>query len=227
MSMLKSSVGRKIIMGVTGLILILFITGHVLGNMSLYAGDAINAYAVHLRDLGPVLWLIRLFMLAIFLIHIWIGVSLTLENKAARPLSYHQKENLRTGFASETMMISGLVLLAFVVYHVLHFTIHAVGIPAGISQQINAGSLLDEAGRFDVYTMVVASFKQMLTVALYLIGMIFLLLHVSHGFGSFFQSLGLNREATIPQFNAAGKLFALVIFLGYISIPLIALAILR
>lgn len=227
MIMLKSSVGKKVIMGVTGLILILFITGHVLGNMSLYAGDAINAYAVHLRDLGPVLWLIRLSMLAIFLIHIGIGISLTLENKAARPLSYHQKENLRTGFAAETMMISGLVLLAFVVYHVLHFTLHSIGIPVGISQQIDAGTLLDEVGRFDVYTMVVASFKQILTVAVYIIGMIFLLLHVSHGFGSFFQSLGLNREATIPKFNAAGKLFALVIFLGYISIPLIALAILK
>ena len=91
MSMLKSSVGRKIVMAVTGVILILFITGHVLGNMSLYAGDAINAYAVHLRDLGPVLWLIRLVMLAIFVVHIWLGVSLTLENKAARPIGYNQK----------------------------------------------------------------------------------------------------------------------------------------
>ena len=99
MSMLTSSVGRKIIMAVTGVILILFITGHVLGNMSLYAGpDGINAYAVHLRSLGPVLWLIRLFMLAIFVVHIWLGVSLTLENRAARPISYNQKENLRTGF---------------------------------------------------------------------------------------------------------------------------------
>jgi len=223
MSMLKSSVGRKIIMGVTGLILILFITGHVLGNMSLFAGpDGINAYAVHLRSLGPVLWLIRLVMLVVFVVHIWIGIALTLENKAARPLGYNQKENLRTGFASETMIYSGLVLLAFVVYHVLNFTMHAVLVPAGTAE------LVDAAGRFDVYTMVVSTFKQIpLNVALYIVGMIFLLLHVSHGFGSFFQSLGLNREATIPKFNAVGKLYALLVFLGYISIPLIALAILK
>jgi succinate dehydrogenase / fumarate reductase cytochrome b subunit len=196
--------------------------------MSLYAGDAINAYAVHLRDLGPVLWLIRLIMLAIFVVHIWLGVSLTLENKAARPIGYNQKENLRTGFASQTMIVSGLILLAFVVYHVLHFTLHAVGVPASISQQIHAGELVDAAGRFDVYTMVVSSFKQVkINVIAYIFFMIFLLLHVSHGFGSFFQSLGINRATTIPKFNAVGKLYALVIFLAYISIPLVAMAILK
>jgi len=223
MSMLKSSVGRKIIMGVTGLILILFITGHVLGNMSLFAGpDGINAYAVHLRALGPVLWLIRLVMLAIFVVHIWVGISLTLENRAARPLDYNQKENLRTGFASETMWISGLVLLVFVVYHVLHFTLHAVLVPAGTAE------LVDAVGRFDVYTMVVSSFKQIkLNVVLYIIGMVFLFFHVSHGFGSFFQSLGLNREATIPKFNLVGKFYAFVVALAYASIPFIALAILK
>jgi len=222
MSMLKSSVGRKIIMGVTGLILILFITGHVLGNMSLFAGpDGINAYAEHLHSLGPVLWLIRLVMLTIFVVHIWFGITLTLENKAARPLGYNQKTNLRTGFASETMIVSGLVLLAFVIYHVLNFTTHSVLIPTDVLGN-------DALGRFDVYTMVVSTFKQIkLNVALYIVGMIFLLLHVSHGFGSFFQSLGLNREATIPKFNAVGKLYALVVFLAYISIPLVAMAILK
>lgn len=223
MSMLKSSVGKKIIMGVTGLILILFITGHVLGNMSLFAGPGgINAYAEHLHSLGPLLWIIRLVMLAVFVVHIWIGVTLTLENKAARPVGYNQKENLRTGFASETMIISGLVLLAFVVYHVLNFTTHSLLIPAGVA------GLHDAAGRPDVYTMVVSTFKQIkLNVALYIVGMIFLLLHVSHGFGSFFQSLGINRTTTIPKFNAVGKLYALVVFLAYASIPLVAMAILK
>jgi succinate dehydrogenase cytochrome b subunit len=222
MSMLKSSVGRKIIMGVTGLILILFITGHVLGNMSLFAGpNGINAYAEHLHSLGPVLWLIRLVMLTIFVVHIWIGIALTLENKAARPLGYNQKENLRTGFASETMIYSGIILFFFVVYHVLNFTTHSVLIPADVLGN-------DALGRFDVYTMVVSTFQQIkLNVVLYIVGMIFLLLHVSHGFGSFFQSLGLNREATIPKFNFLGKLYALAVFLGYISIPLIAMAILK
>jgi len=203
-------------------ILILFITGHVLGNMTLYAGpNGINSYAEHLHSLGPILWLIRLVMLAVFVLHIWIGVSLTLENKAARPVNYNQKENLRTGFASTTMIISGLLLLAFVIYHVMHFTLHTVGVPADALMN-------DATGRFDVYTMVVASFKQIkLNVVAYIVFMIFLLLHVSHGFGSFFQSLGINRATTIPKVNAVGKLYALVVFLAYISIPLVAMAILK
>lgn len=222
MSMLKSSVGKKIVMAATGVILILFITGHVLGNMTLYAGpNGINSYAEHLHSLGPLLWVIRLVMLAIFVTHIWIGIALTLENKAARPVNYNQKENLRTGFAAQTMWISGILLLIFVCYHIAQFTLHKVGVPAD-------AIMYDATGRFDVYTMVVTSFKQIkLNVVVYIFFMIFLLLHVSHGFGSFFQSLGLNRASTIPKFNGFGKLYALVVFLAYISIPLVAMAILK
>lgn len=221
MNMLTSSVGKKIIMACTGVILILFITGHVLGNLSIYYGpNGINAYAVHLRDLGPLLWLIRLAMLAIFLVHIWVGLKLTLENKDARPLGYNQKQNLKTGFAAQTMIISGLILFAFVVYHVLHFTLH-VGVP-------DAHGLVDSMGRFNVYAMVVDGFKNhFLNVVVYIAGMVFLLLHVSHGFGSFFQTLGLARKSNLEQISGFGKFYALVVFLGYISIPIIALAILQ
>ncbi|TYP00020.1 succinate dehydrogenase subunit C [Geothermobacter ehrlichii] len=223
MSMLKSSVGRKVIMAVTGLILILFITGHVLGNMSLYAGpDGINAYAVHLRDLGPLLWVVRLVMLVVFVAHIWLGISLTLENRSARPVSYTQKVNQKTSFAAETMIVSGLVILVFVVYHLLNFTLHAVGVPAG------TGELMDAAGRFDVYTMVVTSFKQVkLNVLLYVVGMVALFLHVSHGFQSWIQTLGWNNTRTLPAFTKVSKLYAFVVALAYISIPILALAILK
>lgn len=223
MSMLKSSIGKKIIMALTGVILILFITGHVFGNMSLYFGpNGINAYAVHLHDLGPFLWLIRLVMLGVFALHIGMGISLSMENKLARPIAYNQKVNLKTGFAAQTMIISGFVLLAFVIYHVLHFTTHSVGVPAGTSE------LVDAAGRFDVYRMVVTSFQQVkLNVLLYVVGMLFLLLHVSHGFGSWIQTLGLNNTRTLPVFNGIGKLYALLVALAYISIPILALAFLK
>ncbi|PLX79667.1 MAG: succinate dehydrogenase/fumarate reductase cytochrome b subunit [Desulfuromonas sp.] len=220
MNMLTSSVGKKIMMAVTGVILVLFIIGHVIGNMTIFVGpDGINAYAVHLRDLGPLLWLVRLVMLSIFLFHVYLGVSLTLENKAARPVGYNQKTDLVTGFAAQTMWVSGLVLLAFVVYHVLHFTLH-VGVD-------NVGGLIDAAGRFDVYTMVVQGFHKAINTIFYVVAMAFLFLHVSHGFQSFWQSLGLNNERTQPKFQIVGKLVSLVVAAGFVSIPVIAMLILK
>ncbi|GAB6082300.1 succinate dehydrogenase cytochrome b subunit [Desulfuromonas carbonis] len=205
-------------MGITGLILLLFVCVHLLGNSSVFVGpDGINAYAKHLHDLGPLVWLFRLVMLVVIGIHIALGVQLTLENQSARPLAYSVKESLRATFSSKTMIISGGVLLAFIIYHLFHFTIQSVG---PFSAKAN---LVDLHGEMvpDVYTMVVLSFKQLFITLVYVVGMIFLFLHLGHGVQSFFQTMGLTNDKTFPGIGVFGKAVAFVLLLGYVSIPLL------
>lgn len=213
MQLTQSSVGRKIIMAVSGFVLVAFVCVHLLGNSSLFVGaDAINAYAQKLHSLGPFVWVFRLVMLAAFAIHIVFGIQLTLENRAATPEKNVQVKRLRTGFGAETMIVSGLVMLAFVVYHLLHFTVRVTNpdiyVPIG------------DEGMVDVYIMMVQGFKSALPVIVYLAGMFFLFLHVSHGFQSLFQTLGLSNDKSLPVTETVSKLVGFVLLLGYIAIPL-------
>lgn len=212
----KSSVGRKILMAVTGLILVCFILVHMLGNTSIFVGpDGINAYAKHLHDLGPLVWIFRLAMLVAFCVHIALGIQLTLENRAGRPQAYAVKQDLRATFASKNMIVSGVALLLFVIYHLLHFTMHVTNpeISAGV------GANFDALNRPDVFKMVTLSFKQGVIALIYVVAMVFLLLHLIHGVGSFFQSLGLTNDRTITGVGSFGKAVGIILFLGYVSIP--------
>jgi succinate dehydrogenase / fumarate reductase cytochrome b subunit len=217
MQLTQSSVGRKIIMAVTGIVLVAFVCVHLLGNSSLFVGaDAINAYAQKLHSLGPFVWVFRLVMLAAFAIHIIFGIQLTLENRAATPEKNVQVKRLKTGFGAETMIVSGLVMLAFVVYHLLQFTVRVTNPEIYIP--------LGNSGMVDVYYMVVNGFKSTLTVIIYLIGMAFLFLHVSHGFQSLFQTIGLSNDKSLPVMGMVSKLVGFVLLVGYISIPLLIVA---
>src|SRR6266436_9454790 len=119
-----SSVGRKMIVAGTGVILILFVIGHLLGNLQIFLGpDWINAYSQHLRDLGPLLWAIRLFLLCTVTIHIYVTIQLAIANRRARPEAYMDKEHVKATFASRHMVMSGLIILAFIIYHIAHFTV--------------------------------------------------------------------------------------------------------
>ncbi len=216
MSMIQSSVGRKIFMAVTGVMLLAFVGVHLLGNSTVFFGaEALNAYAEKLHSLGPIVWIFRLVMLFLFVTHIIFGIQLTLENSAATPEKNVQIKRLRTGFAAQTMIVSGLVLLAFVVYHLLHFTVRVPGM--GVYEMNEATQMVN------VFTMVVMGFNQAFTVLLYVVGMIFLALHVSHGFQSFFQTLGLNNDRSLPVFGTISKLVSVVLLIGYISIPVLIL----
>ncbi len=215
MQLTQSSVGRKIIMAVTGTMLVAFICVHLLGNLSVFAGSAaINAYAQKLHSLGPVVWIFRLVMLGVVALHIIFGIQLTLENRAATPDQNVQVKRLKTGFAAQTMIISGLVLLAFIVYHLLHFTVRVTN--PEIYIPIEGGQ-----GMVDVFVMVVQGFSQGFTVLLYVVAMCFLFLHVSHGFQSMFQTFGLSNECTLPVMGGVSKLVALVLLVAYASIPLL------
>lgn len=214
MQLTQSSVGRKIIMAVTGFVLVAFVCVHLLGNSSLFVGaDAINAYAQKLHSLGPFVWVFRLVMLAAFAIHIIFGIQLTLENKAATPEKNVQVKRLKTSFGAETMVVSGLVLLAFVIYHLLHFTVRVTNPEIYVP--------LGDSGMVDVFFMVVKGFSSALPVLIYLIGMGFLFLHVGHGFQSLFQTIGLSNDKSLPAMTFISKIVAVVLLLGYISIPLL------
>ncbi len=208
----KSSIGKKAISAITGLILFAFVVGHLLGNLQIYMGqNQINVYSQHLRDMGALLWSVRIFLLMALLLHIFITVKLARENRAARPIPYVYKDTVQTSFASVTMMISGLIIFAYIIYHLLHFTFRITNPSISYFQ--------DAAGRFDVYSMMVMSFRNYAISAAYIISMALLCLHLSHGLSSWCQSLGFNDAKWDPCLKRVGRFLALAIFLGYSSIP--------
>lgn len=212
-SWVRSSIGKKTIMAVSGLLLIGFVIVHLLGNLLIYGGpDALNAYAEKLRHLGPILWVARLVLLTALALHSLTSIMLAKENCDARPVAYARRRALRTTFAARTMVLSGLMVLAFLVYHLLHFTFRVTN-PA-------ISNLMDALGRHDVYAMVVFSFREPPIVGAYLIAMALLCAHLSHGIASAFQTLGLNNDRTLPVIEGVGHLIAGLLFLGYLSIPL-------
>jgi succinate dehydrogenase / fumarate reductase cytochrome b subunit len=214
MLLTQSSVGRKIIMAVTGFVLVAFVCVHLLGNSSVFIGaDAINAYAQKLHSLGPFVWVFRLVMLAAFAIHIFFGIQLTLENKAATPEKNVQIKRLKTGFGAETMIVSGLVMLAFVIYHLLHFTVRVTNPEIYVP--------LGDHGMVDVFVMMVQGFSSVLPVIIYLIGLFFLFLHVSHGIQSLFQTLGLSNDKSLPFMEMVSKVVGVILLVGYVSIPML------
>jgi succinate dehydrogenase / fumarate reductase, cytochrome b subunit len=209
----RSSIGRKFIVAVTGVILVGFIIGHLLGNLQVFLGpDAMNSYAANLQALGPALWGARIFLLIVVVLHIYFTIRLAIDNRAARPDRYAQKEHVKSTFASRSMAISGLVLLAFIVYHLAHFTVRVTDARFAQMQP-------DAAGRFDVYSMMVLGFQNVFVSGFYIIAMFLLALHLSHGTSSFFQSLGLNDKKLTPRLARGGRIFAWAIFVGYTSIP--------
>lgn len=209
----RSSVGKKVIVALTGIILILFVVGHLLGNLQIFLGpDWINGYSEHLRELGPLLWAIRVFLLLTVIIHIYVTILLAIENRRARPKAYEDKENVKATFASRHMVMSGLIVFMFIVYHIAHFTVR-------VTDPRFALLKADPLNHYDVYSMMVYGFQNPVVSAFYVLSLFLLFLHLSHGSSSFFQSLGLNNKKVAPRLALGGRIFAWLIFLGYISIP--------
>jgi len=203
-------------MAVTGIFLLGFVIAHLMGNLLIFGGpDALNTYAKKLRDLGPLLWVARLFLLAMVGIHIGTAIILAKENRAARPHRYACRKSIQTTYAARTMVLSGYIVLAFIIYHLLHFTFHVTH-PA-------ISHLQDSLGRHDIYSMVILSFQDPLISGAYIFALALLALHLSHGFASLFQSLGLNDDRFEPVLSAVSKIIALLIFASYASIPVAAL----
>ncbi len=213
MQCLKSSLVKKYIMAVTGLGLIGFAFAHLLGNLQMFAGpEAVNSYAQKLKDLGPLLWVARIGLLGMFFGHIATAIMLRIDNKSARPIPYKANATLKATLASRTMALSGLVLLAYVIYHLMHFTWHWV--------DPQFSELMDARQRHDVYAMVVSGFKHPSIVIGYVVAMFFLSLHISHGASSVFQSLGCNTARSRVITSKIGPALGVILFVGYSSIPL-------
>ena len=213
---LPTSVLLKFLIGATGAFLSLFVLGHMAGNLQVYLGpDAINTYAATLKAMPGPLWVIRVVLLGAFVLHIWANVSLTRRNRAARPVDYAGKKPLVSTFFSRTMLPTGLILLAFVLYHLAHFTL-------GWTQP-ELYELLDDQGRQDVFSMVVLGFQQPLVSLSYLIAMGLLGAHLAHGVASVFQTAGFRKRQWQSLVDGFGRLFALIVVLGNISIPIACL----
>jgi succinate dehydrogenase / fumarate reductase cytochrome b subunit len=215
----RSSVGSKYVMAVTGLGLIGFVIVHMLGNLLLFAGpDALNSYAKALKDKGALLWVARLGLLAIFLVHVVLGIRLTLQNMRARGSRYVYEDTVQASWASRHMLLTGLVILAFVVYHLAHFTFGAITTAEGVNYLDLRDP--DDPTRHDVYRMVVAGFRSPWITLTYLAAQVFLWLHLWHGGSSWFQSLGLNHPAYNPFLRKFGPVLATAVLVGNCSMPL-------
>ena len=213
MRLFSDSIGRKVVMAITGLLMVLFVVGHLLGNLSIFAGpDGINAYAEKLHQLAPVVWTTRIVMGVAVLLHLVLSIQITLENSAAKPEKYQVSRNLRATFASKNMIWTGVILGAFIVYHLLHFTFRVT--PSLVLQT-------DTLSRFDVYTMVVTSLQKAGIAAIYIVAMVSLFLHLSHGVQSTFQTLGLSNAKLLPNYGVAGKVLSGIFLVGYGAIPVL------
>jgi len=219
----QSSLGKKYIMALTGLGLFLFVVGHLLGNLQIFLGaDAINAYGHLLQTTPELLWPARLGLVSLVGLHIWAAVTLAAQNRAARGPVNYSNAYLPTAasYASRTMMMSGVIIAAFVIYHLLHFTVQARSVNLTGKDFV---TLTDAKGRHDVYAMMIAGFRQPLVSAFYIVAMGLLSLHLSHGVGALFQSVGVKNKDWGLWIDRFGRVASWVIFLGYTSIPIAVL----
>lgn len=216
----SSSIGKKLFVAISGAALLLFALGHMVGNLQVFIGqDQINKYAHALQSLGAMLWVIRAGVILMAILHVWFAVKLKLENWKARPVKYAFESTVQAGLASRTMIWSGLLIFAFITYHLLHFTFMATH-----PEYKGLSAMLDGKEVHDVYSMIIFGFKQPLISAFYIVMMFLLAYHLSHGIKSMFQTLGWNNERCEPKLNKLAITLATIIFLGYISIPIAILS---
>lgn len=209
---IMSSVGAKVVMGISGIAMVVWLIAHLAGNLQIFIGqDQMNAYAAMMKGNAALLWTMRIGMLGIILVHILAGIRLAALNRAARPQRYHGRRYQEAKPWARAMAFSGVLLGVFVVFHLMHFTVGNVHPDYFV--------LRDSQGRHDVYNMFVLSFTDPLTAAAYIVAMLLLAAHIVHGTPSFFQSLGLNTPRWFPITRKAGNAVALLIVIGNIAMP--------
>jgi succinate dehydrogenase / fumarate reductase, cytochrome b subunit len=233
-NLFRSSIGRKFLMAITGLILIGFVVGHLVGNLQIFAHpDKINGYAHFLQSLGPALWAVRLGLLACVAIHIWAAVVLTIENKTARgPNAYGVSKWLQAAWASRYMRLSGIVVLAFIIYHLAHFTIGA-GWAGGDNFKSNLAVyqmqsefhllgfpiVAKGAEVHDVYSMVYLGFANPIVSGFYILAVTLLTIHLLHGMDSMFQTLGWRNQTWASCLRKVVGLLCFLYLAGNVAIP--------
>jgi succinate dehydrogenase / fumarate reductase cytochrome b subunit len=215
-----SSLGKKYVMAGSGAVLVLFVLGHLAGNLQIFLGpEAINRYGDLLQTNVEILWPVRIFLLVMVFLHIWSATKLTLENRAARPAGYEEWKPTAASYASRTMMISGVIVAVFIVYHLLHYTAMVKAVNLTGRDFDAKPEFFDAQGRHDIHKMMVVGFQQPVVSAFYLLGVGLLCVHLSHGISAMFQSLGWRRQPYGACLERGGNWLAVLIFLGYSAIP--------
>jgi succinate dehydrogenase / fumarate reductase cytochrome b subunit len=213
-------VGQKVVMAVTGVILVGFVIGHMLGNLKIFMGpEAINHYARFLREVGEplvpyefLLWVARIILLVCVGLHIMAAVGLTRVNWAARPQGYDTKRSLAATYASLTMRATGVLLVVFIIYHLLHMTAGVVGFQPGQFHHLS------------VYKNALAGFSVWYVTLFYVLAMAALCLHLDHGIWSMLQTLGLNNARATPALRAVSRVLAIILFAGFCAVPIAVFA---
>jgi succinate dehydrogenase / fumarate reductase cytochrome b subunit len=212
-SLWGSTIGKKYVMAISGLIWFGYLIVHLWGNLNIYAGPLfLNTYGDWLRIVGEpflgysqFLWLARIVLIPAFVVHVWAAVQLTSRDRASRPQRYSMRKNVESTFASRTMIYGGLFVLLFLIYHLLDFTFGTV------NPSYQAG---------DIYHNVVASFQRWPVVLFYELAMIAVGLHLFHGIWSTFQTLGWNTARITHGVRNLATFFAVLLTVGNMSIPL-------
>jgi len=209
----------------TGAILVLFVLGHLAGNLQIFLGpEAINRYGNLLQTNTELLWPVRVILLATVGIHIWAAIKLTRENRAARPVAYAQWSPTAASYASRTMVMSGLIVLFFIIYHLLHYTVMVQAVNLTGKDFEARPEFFDREGRHDIYHMMVVGFSNPLVSMFYIVAVGLLCLHLSHGIGAMFQSMGWKKRPYGACLDRLAVWLAVAIWLGYSSIPAAVLA---
>lgn len=212
-----SSIGKKILIALTGTVLVGFLLGHLIGNLLIFAGkDAINEYGHFLQTVGHGMgvWVARVVIFGSIILHVILTVQVTKRNRASREQKYGKEHTQVASKSSRTMIVSGLTILAFFIYHILHFTARK------FNDYDTYKTMLDGHEVHDVYRMVIAGFSWAPAAIFYIIAMVLLCSHLSHGVASMLQTLGLGNERSRPLFEKIGKAYALLILVGNCSIPI-------
>lgn len=206
----RSLVGKKVIMAVTGVLLLLWIVGHLLGNLQIFEGpERLNAYAAFLKKTGEIIWAVRVVMLVALVLHIVASIQVSLAAKRARPIGYAVKKSIETSYAARTMIWSGPLIFLYIVYHLMMFTFLTTG--PGYSPT-------------DVYRNEVLAFRVPAITAVYVVAIFFLGLHLYHGAWSMLHTLGASNPRYRVLRRTVAPVVAIAITLGYIAIPVAVLA---
>ena len=212
----SSTIGRKIVMSITGLFLCSFLVVHLIGNLQLFnddGGQAFNVYS-HFMGHNPVIRVMEFVLLAGFVFHIWDAVALTRRNKAARTVGYaYSRPQDNSNWSSRNMGLLGTVILVFLIIHLYNFFLPTK--TGGLDKVMIEGVMVD-----NLYIRVAESFKIWWYVALYVLSMIALAYHLIHGFQSAFQSLGINHKKYTPAIKTIGYVFSVLVCLGFAAMPL-------
>jgi succinate dehydrogenase cytochrome b subunit len=205
-----STIGKKAVMAVSGLILFGFLIAHMLGNLQFFLGRAVmNHYAETLHANPPLLWTVRIVLLISVILHIWSSIELSLLKRQARPVGYVKRGNVQASLASRTMMWSGPVVLVFIVFHLLHLT---------------TGTVHPQFVPLDAYDNLVYGLRVIPVALFYIVAMILVAMHLSHGAWSMFQSLGFSHPEYTPLIKKIAAVFSWLLVAGFVSIPIAIMA---